>query len=316
MSTKKLRPVDVVSKAIDKAKIDRESIMNALQAHSPFQNFVKDAISLIKFRREIEQLGPSPFYYGLTLHIDRIEQELSKASDYLELFDSNYFSSREFPELFFDPSYQIEQAERVFSLVISDWKSGKIKKSFIDHIFSPGDDIPDQVKSHNAGIKQMREFTLRIMPIVDKYRPAHDRVDRFISDNKEQIGQISKLRRKIYSLEGELTESRRFERAHGKTLAITARAKADTRARVDKMRHLVERTLNCPYCGLALGKNAHLDHIHPVSCGGLSVLDNLVWACDRCNGLKSDRTVMEFCELSKLDFLAIASRLKALRKRL
>lgn len=316
MPTKKLRPVDVVSKAIDKAKTDRDSIELALQAHTPFKNFAKDVLSLVTFRKEIEQLGRSPFHYGVSSYVDRIEKELSQRNGYLELFDSIYFSPQEFSGLFCDPSYQIQQAEKIFSSVISEWKAGNIKKSFVDYIFSPGDDVPDQVKGHNAHIKRVREFAPRIMPIVEKYRSAHDRVERLVSDNREQIGQIGKLKRRIYSLEDELKESRRFERAHGKTLAITARAKSDTRARVDKMRQLVERTSNCPYCGLALGSNAHLDHIHPVSCGGLSVLDNLVWACDRCNGLKSDRTVMEFCELAKLDFLAVASRLKALGKRI
>ncbi len=316
MPTKKLRPVDVVAKAITNAKRDRDAIEARLQAHTPFQIFAKEVASLLEFRKEVERLGSSPLYHGLASNSDRIEKQLSQKVGYLELFDAIYFAPEEFSGLYFDPSEQISQSEERFSSVIASWKSGNIKKGFVEYIFSPGNDVPDQIRGHNDHIKRVRAYAPRLLPIVSKYRPSYDLINCFISDNKDQIGQISRLSRKLYSLEDELKASRQFERAHGKTLAITARAKNETRPRVDNLRNLVERTPQCPYCGQALEQNAHLDHIHPVSCGGLSVLENLAWSCDRCNILKSDRTVMEFCELSNLDFLSVASRLRTMGKRL
>lgn len=38
------------------------------------------------------------------------------------------------------------------------------------------------------------------------------------------------------------------------------------------------------------GATFHLEHIRPVSQGGLTQLDNLAWACPACNLCKSNRT--------------------------
>ncbi len=39
----------------------------------------------------------------------------------------------------------------------------------------------------------------------------------------------------------------------------------------------------CPYCGEALGDEPHADHIYPVSHGGLSTTENMVFICSTCN---------------------------------
>lgn len=46
--------------------------------------------------------------------------------------------------------------------------------------------------------------------------------------------------------------------------------------------------LRCQYCGLSAPEGAKLrcDHIIPHSRGGTDTADNLVTACDRCNGSK------------------------------
>ncbi|PPS43534.1 HNH endonuclease [Chroococcidiopsis sp. TS-821] len=47
----------------------------------------------------------------------------------------------------------------------------------------------------------------------------------------------------------------------------------------------------CQYCGSH--KHLTLDHVIPVSRGGLHTWDNVVTACERCNQRKSDRTPIE-----------------------
>ncbi|MGD1717605.1 HNH endonuclease [Hydrocoleum sp. CS-953] len=49
----------------------------------------------------------------------------------------------------------------------------------------------------------------------------------------------------------------------------------------------------CAYCGQ---KNTPLEieHIHPISKGGLDRVSNLTVACTKCNQLKSNRDVKEF----------------------
>jgi 5-methylcytosine-specific restriction endonuclease McrA len=53
----------------------------------------------------------------------------------------------------------------------------------------------------------------------------------------------------------------------------------------------------CPYCGGGLNESdTHLDHIYPVSKGGLSVQQNLVFVCSSCNSKKKNYTLRDFIE--------------------
>ena len=59
-------------------------------------------------------------------------------------------------------------------------------------------------------------------------------------------------------------------------MARAAAADQKVRAEIGSFRNLVSKTENCPYCGGKLGENPHLDHIYPVSKGGLNSEENLV----------------------------------------
>jgi len=50
----------------------------------------------------------------------------------------------------------------------------------------------------------------------------------------------------------------------------------------------------CVYCGDDNKKSLTLDHVIPQSKGGPNTWDNLVTACKRCNGEKSDLTLEEY----------------------
>ena len=61
----------------------------------------------------------------------------------------------------------------------------------------------------------------------------------------------------------------------------------------------------CPYCRESLGAFsgklcAELDHIYPVSRGGLSVEKNLVFICSSCNRAKRDETLSRFIKKRQL----------------
>lgn len=75
----------------------------------------------------------------------------------------------------------------------------------------------------------------------------------------------------------------------------------------------------CPYCGGNLGtysglNAAHFEHIHPVSKGGLSTIENTVFICADCNAKKSNMTLNAF--ISKFTFGrdAVFERLSLLGK--
>ena len=76
---------------------------------------------------------------------------------------------------------------------------------------------------------------------------------------------------------------------------------------------------DCPYCGGPLGgfsglNSCHLEHIHPVSKGGLSTLQNCVFICADCNRNKSSSTLNKFIEKFDLNRDEIFSKLNVLGK--
>ncbi len=93
-----------------------------------------------------------------------------------------------------------------------------------------------------------------------------------------------------------------------------ARGMNETRELARRLRISFAPTDSCPYCGKAVGSDAHLDHIYPVSKGGLSVRSNLVFVCLGCNQKKSDMTLTSFVKARNLDREAIESRLHQLKK--
>lgn len=97
-------------------------------------------------------------------------------------------------------------------------------------------------------------------------------------------------------------------------LALIARATGETRDRADDLKRSITPSPECPYCAKPLPKERHLDHIYPVSLGGLSIATNMVWVCVSCNITKSNRTLNGFIERAGLDRDAVYARLKRLGK--
>jgi len=111
-----------------------------------------------------------------------------------------------------------------------------------------------------------------------------------------------------------------------------ARLKAQASKNKDGQRHLMskfrtqteysfqlERYDACPYCELkfessSLNSNVQLDHIYPVSKGGHSVIENLVFICSECNSKKSDLTLAIFCSKVNLDRDKVTNNLLKLGK--
>ncbi|MBI1348781.1 hypothetical protein GC163_21115 [bacterium] len=58
---------------------------------------------------------------------------------------------------------------------------------------------------------------------------------------------------------------------------------------------LLQEGRGCTYCGCALTKgSARLDHLIPVSRGGMDIARNLVLCCERCNSCKGTRSVRQY----------------------
>jgi len=105
----------------------------------------------------------------------------------------------------------------------------------------------------------------------------------------------------------------------------TAKHKAHSYAYQEKTRELAEEVKReiksqlrkfkvCPYCEGDLGDVPHADHIYPVSKGGLSTKENMVYICQSCNSSKSDKTLNVFIKSKGFDRDKVEGNLDLLGK--
>ena len=71
----------------------------------------------------------------------------------------------------------------------------------------------------------------------------------------------------------------------------------------------------CPYCGLDLDEIPHADHIYPISKGGLSVKENMIYVCIQCNLRKGGMTLREFILKTSMNRVFIEENLDKLGKK-
>ena len=83
------------------------------------------------------------------------------------------------------------------------------------------------------------------------------------------------------------------------------RGRGDQVVEVEALVDLILGASNCAYCGVSLSRfgfavdHFAVDHVVPLSNGGLHVLENLVIACQPCNRAKGDLSLDEFREWLK-----------------
>lgn len=134
------------------------------------------------------------------------------------------------------------------------------------------------------------------------------------SESSKYSYQAAKLRDHLALAAEKKAAIERFEAKHGKAFAKAAAADHQTRGRATSLKRLVKKTQDCPYCGSDLGGNPHLDHIYPVSKGGLSIVENLIWCCSVCNSTKTDKGLMQFLLERRVPIDKTLARLHSLGK--
>jgi 5-methylcytosine-specific restriction endonuclease McrA len=119
-------------------------------------------------------------------------------------------------------------------------------------------------------------------------------IDRKIQDEKNQKEEVNTLRARIVEKDK------------------SARKLAKKYRNFD---HQIKKLRVCPYCGDNLYEShSHLDHIYPLSKGGLSNKSNLVFICQTCNQNKSNLTLRNFIKKMKFDESVVYDRLEKLGK--
>jgi 5-methylcytosine-specific restriction endonuclease McrA len=113
------------------------------------------------------------------------------------------------------------------------------------------------------------------------------------------------------------------EKSRAEKLALEKAHAAAYRGETRELANVIKRKLNqefknhdfCPYCFNPIGDSPHADHIYPVSRGGLSTIENMIYVCKDCNSKKSDFTLLEFIKASNLNRDRIEVVLEKMGKR-
>ena len=120
--------------------------------------------------------------------------------------------------------------------------------------------------------------------------------------NAKETEQKQRVRKKRQDRSAKLAAYEDKSRNVGKTI-------------MKKMKENASTPFYCPYClEKTQKKDIHVDHINPVSNGGLSVESNLIPICKKCNLSKKDLPLRKFCKNEGYDFESICEILEKLGK--
>lgn len=156
--------------------------------------------------------------------------------------------------------------------------------------------LTESEKNYSQVHKKYIDLLNDILDVADKY------------DNE-----IYKLDSEIISIKKKASERTSKEKLKSK-LAKAARSDEKIRSESSTFRRNIKKTELCPYCSKSIGTKPHLDHIYPVSKGGLNLDENLVYCCNSCNSKKSDKSLRQFCIENQLNFLEVTDRLASMGK--
>jgi hypothetical protein len=219
---------------------------------------------------------------------------------------------------YFEPNYPFSGKEIVYKI---EGRLGSIEERLAkSREVGVSDSILVQMftKKMHAGyvleLKQEKAKLLALLPEKSRIEDALKLLEDVSSLLKKYGTRTSHLKEKLALAEEKRAAIERFEKKHGKVFAKGAAADSKIRKRVTSLKSIVKKTKDCPYCGADLGVEPHLDHIYPVTKGGLSIVENLIWCCSTCNGLKSDKGLMQFLKEQGLPMEQTLTRLHSLGK--
>lgn len=230
-------------------------------------------------RGYLSEWGITDFFYNVDLEKrdKEIDEEASRIMSLLENEEiSNYKTPEKFKVSWLD-EHNAAQQEKQKKLI----KLLNLEK------------IIEEMYKHQKNINQLNKEKWQ-------HRKRKEIILRLLNEKIPELKKTSKERQKIARLDAYDKKSRQ----KGKTI-------------INQIRKEHPQVFNCPYCNKPTHKNdAEVDHIIPVSGGGLSLKNNLVLVCRDCNQTKSDKSIMEFCATKGIPMEELYKRLKSLGKKI
>jgi hypothetical protein len=205
--------------------------------------------------------------------------------------------------------YLLQQELNFLASSIREIETQGTTDSFFGKLFS-GKSTPEKLNSLRNEHSSLNHFRI----YVDRIESAAAEINKVWELSKKTMRRFHEIEERIQLAKLKLGAIERFEIKYGKDIAKGKAADSKTRQTIGSIKRLVKKTSTCPYCNLALGDSPHLDHIYPVSRGGLNIIENLVWCCSSCNSAKSDKGLITFLQERGLSVADVSTRLKALGK--
>ena len=149
---------------------------------------------------------------------------------------------------------------------------------------------------------------------------VHKNSEEFRTDNIEPINEeISALEKRISEISillkdvlPDLLKTTRKKERNAKYKAVLGEARDQSQSIKNFLLSETDENWTCPYCNEKKDKEtAEADHIHPVSKGGQSTLQNMVLICYDCNRGKGDSTLRNFCKVKGFSFDEVCERLES-----
>ena len=157
-------------------------------------------------------------------------------------------------------------------------------------------DLEGDLQTINEIYKKNSEIERNLYPLEQRRNIIH----RLIYEEIPKLKKTSKTRDKIARLS-----------------AIDKKTRETSNTIVSQIRNENPDSFSCPYCLKQTQKNnAEVDHIIPVSNGGLNVRNNLVLVCKECNQKKRDKSIVEFCVVNNIKIESLYERLKKIGKKI
>jgi 5-methylcytosine-specific restriction endonuclease McrA len=149
----------------------------------------------------------------------------------------------------------------------------------------------------------------------EKSRSGSTKIKNKIKKNKILINSLDNKESKISSILNKIPFAMKRSRERERTAKIAA---YDNRARIgsetvrnDLLRTTRKNNWKCPYCNEKKNiKYSQADHIHPITKGGLTTIQNMILVCKLCNSLKKGSTLRVFCKKFQFNFNEVCDRLE------
>jgi len=218
---------------------------------------------------------------------------------------------------------KVREIEQLQVLRQKTLDASKERLSFLQKLF--GSSIPLDTR-HELDRIDRRIFHLKIntsghtafqISSLEKWinQEEVDRIGNLLERLKEALPDLT--RKKVQREEEKLIRERIA--AEKKQLEKAAAYFDNTRAHAEAIKRQIRQQMvsfpSCPYCFRDLGNEPNADHIHPVSRGGLSTIENMVYICKDCNSKKYNLTLREFVLRCHLDRDRIENILDKMGKR-